>query len=394
MNVGQAQLFDLLHSASAICLSLSYKHLQWNKLFFSQSYLPFDHVVRALTLSASPPAVSMASMTSESDYAIPPDAYSTDTECSEPEQKLPKTCCSTSDNGKTVSHRSFHRLHTSHWSHVVPTLSTLLHYYFCDCTWQSITKSYSRDIELQFRWISDLRSSILASDVCLSSRMQHFKHLTEAGRPLFCPHLLSLENISHFSKENSLLLWYIRLSLSLDKLVFTHVRFMSPLETAAFYDRHASVFQPKMSPYSQLDANAFGTNFISQFQISRCRNHDFCWVKQELKTTLQNDCNYRKRYMMWRSAAIKRLDKSTLIRVCDVTEPCLSEWLTKEAIKVSLIPEKLYEVLFIKLKCVICFRSRWRSQGTCWKWSKPGRKPGRDAGLSSKMESCSTTSHL
>ncbi|XP_041866886.1 pleckstrin homology domain-containing family H member 2 [Melanotaenia boesemani] len=46
-------------------------------------------------------AVSMASMTSESDYAIPPDAYSTDTECSEPEQKLPKTCCSASDNGKS-----------------------------------------------------------------------------------------------------------------------------------------------------------------------------------------------------------------------------------------------------------------------------------------------------
>ncbi|KAK5605191.1 hypothetical protein CRENBAI_021359 [Crenichthys baileyi] len=45
-------------------------------------------------------AVSVASMTSESDYAIPPDAYSTDTECSEPEQKLPKTCGSASDNGK------------------------------------------------------------------------------------------------------------------------------------------------------------------------------------------------------------------------------------------------------------------------------------------------------
>ncbi|KAG5831318.1 hypothetical protein ANANG_G00302510 [Anguilla anguilla] len=45
-------------------------------------------------------AVSMSSMTSESDYAIPPDAYSTDTECSEPEQKLPKTCSSASDNGK------------------------------------------------------------------------------------------------------------------------------------------------------------------------------------------------------------------------------------------------------------------------------------------------------
>uniref|UniRef100_A0A669EWP2 Pleckstrin homology, MyTH4 and FERM domain containing H2 n=1 Tax=Oreochromis niloticus TaxID=8128 RepID=A0A669EWP2_ORENI len=46
-------------------------------------------------------AVSVASMTSECDYAIPPDAYSTDTECSEPEQKLPKTCCSSSDNGKS-----------------------------------------------------------------------------------------------------------------------------------------------------------------------------------------------------------------------------------------------------------------------------------------------------
>uniref|UniRef100_A0A4W3GV47 Pleckstrin homology, MyTH4 and FERM domain containing H2 n=1 Tax=Callorhinchus milii TaxID=7868 RepID=A0A4W3GV47_CALMI len=45
--------------------------------------------------------VSMSSMTSECDYAIPPDAYSTDTECSEPEQKLPKTCSSQSlDSGK------------------------------------------------------------------------------------------------------------------------------------------------------------------------------------------------------------------------------------------------------------------------------------------------------
>ncbi|XP_069464563.1 pleckstrin homology domain-containing family H member 2 [Ambystoma mexicanum] len=44
--------------------------------------------------------VSLSSVTSESDYAIPPDAYSTDTECSEPEQKLPKTCSSSSDNGK------------------------------------------------------------------------------------------------------------------------------------------------------------------------------------------------------------------------------------------------------------------------------------------------------
>lgn len=39
-------------------------------------------------------AVSLSSMTSESDYAIPPDAYSTDTECFEPESKQPKTCSS------------------------------------------------------------------------------------------------------------------------------------------------------------------------------------------------------------------------------------------------------------------------------------------------------------
>uniref|UniRef100_A0A8D0DZT4 Pleckstrin homology domain-containing family H member 2 n=1 Tax=Salvator merianae TaxID=96440 RepID=A0A8D0DZT4_SALMN len=44
--------------------------------------------------------VSLSSMASEGDYAIPPDAYSTDTDYSEPEQKLPKTCSSSSDNGK------------------------------------------------------------------------------------------------------------------------------------------------------------------------------------------------------------------------------------------------------------------------------------------------------
>lgn len=44
--------------------------------------------------------MSLSSVASESDYAIPPDAYSTDTEYSQPEQKLPKTCSSSSDNGK------------------------------------------------------------------------------------------------------------------------------------------------------------------------------------------------------------------------------------------------------------------------------------------------------
>uniref|UniRef100_A0A671EL24 Pleckstrin homology, MyTH4 and FERM domain containing H2 n=1 Tax=Rhinolophus ferrumequinum TaxID=59479 RepID=A0A671EL24_RHIFE len=49
------------------------------------------------------PGVSLSSVASESDYAIPPDAYSTDTEYSQPEQKLPKTCLSSSDNGKNVN---------------------------------------------------------------------------------------------------------------------------------------------------------------------------------------------------------------------------------------------------------------------------------------------------
>ncbi|CAH6778047.1 Plekhh2 [Phodopus roborovskii] len=44
--------------------------------------------------------VSVSSVASESDYAIPPDAYCADSECSQPEQKLPKTCSSSSENGK------------------------------------------------------------------------------------------------------------------------------------------------------------------------------------------------------------------------------------------------------------------------------------------------------
>ncbi|ELW47296.1 Pleckstrin homology domain-containing family H member 2 [Tupaia chinensis] len=47
--------------------------------------------------------VSLSSVASESDYAIPPDAYSTDTEYSQPEQKLLKTCSSSSDNGKNLT---------------------------------------------------------------------------------------------------------------------------------------------------------------------------------------------------------------------------------------------------------------------------------------------------
>ena len=47
--------------------------------------------------------MSLSSVASESDYAIPPDAYSTDLEYSQPEQKLLKTCSSSSDNGKNVN---------------------------------------------------------------------------------------------------------------------------------------------------------------------------------------------------------------------------------------------------------------------------------------------------
>ena len=50
--------------------------------------------------------VSLSSVASESDYALPPDAYSPDLECSQPEQKLPKTCSSSSDNGKNVNTES------------------------------------------------------------------------------------------------------------------------------------------------------------------------------------------------------------------------------------------------------------------------------------------------
>lgn len=50
--------------------------------------------------------MSLSSVASESDYAIPPDAYSTDLEYSQPEQKLLKTCSSSSDNGKNVNTES------------------------------------------------------------------------------------------------------------------------------------------------------------------------------------------------------------------------------------------------------------------------------------------------
>lgn len=50
----------------------------------------------------SPRAIKRGvSDSSEGDYAIPPDAYSIDTECSQPEQKLLKTCSTSSDNGKS-----------------------------------------------------------------------------------------------------------------------------------------------------------------------------------------------------------------------------------------------------------------------------------------------------
>lgn len=54
-------------------------------------------------LSSFTTGASLSSVASESDYAIPPDAYSVDTDYSEPEQKLPKTSSSSSDNGKNVS---------------------------------------------------------------------------------------------------------------------------------------------------------------------------------------------------------------------------------------------------------------------------------------------------
>lgn len=43
------------------------------------------------TLSSTLPGVSMSSISSESDYAIPPDAYSLDSDYSEPEHKVQRT---------------------------------------------------------------------------------------------------------------------------------------------------------------------------------------------------------------------------------------------------------------------------------------------------------------
>lgn len=48
----------------------------------------------------------------------------------------------------------------------------------------------------------------------------------------------------------------------------------------------------------------------------------------------------------------------------------------------------------VKLNRVVSCRNQWRSRATCWKWWRRGRKRGRDAGLSSKTESCSTINHL
>lgn len=50
--------------------------------------------------------VSDSSAASESDYAIPPDAYPIDAECLQPEQKLLKTCLASCDNGKNVNEQS------------------------------------------------------------------------------------------------------------------------------------------------------------------------------------------------------------------------------------------------------------------------------------------------
>ena len=98
-------------SVSLVFLQFLYQHLPLNKCYMKKPSWTYVYVYIKYTMldshplspSSSPLAVSMSSMTSESDYAIPPDAYSTDTECFEPEQKLPKTCSAASDNGKSVS---------------------------------------------------------------------------------------------------------------------------------------------------------------------------------------------------------------------------------------------------------------------------------------------------
>uniref|UniRef100_A0A8B9RMW3 Pleckstrin homology domain containing, family H (with MyTH4 domain) member 2 n=1 Tax=Astyanax mexicanus TaxID=7994 RepID=A0A8B9RMW3_ASTMX len=91
---------------SWVCLSALAKIVWQNKT--KQMHRQTSHKIKTiflflylLTHSDFVFSVSLSSMASESDYAIPPDAYSTDTDCSEPENKLPKTCSSSSDSGKS-----------------------------------------------------------------------------------------------------------------------------------------------------------------------------------------------------------------------------------------------------------------------------------------------------
>uniref|UniRef100_A0A8B9LQY0 Pleckstrin homology domain containing, family H (with MyTH4 domain) member 2 n=1 Tax=Astyanax mexicanus TaxID=7994 RepID=A0A8B9LQY0_ASTMX len=88
---------------SWVCLSALAKIVWQNKT--KQMHRQTSHKIKTiflflylLTHSDFVFSVSLSSMASESDYAIPPDAYSTDTDCSEPENKLPKTCSSSTDD--------------------------------------------------------------------------------------------------------------------------------------------------------------------------------------------------------------------------------------------------------------------------------------------------------
>uniref|UniRef100_A0A4W4FBJ6 Pleckstrin homology domain containing, family H (with MyTH4 domain) member 2 n=1 Tax=Electrophorus electricus TaxID=8005 RepID=A0A4W4FBJ6_ELEEL len=71
--------FVSLHNTSAFGVGVPYTHTSPALLPSPDTFFP---------LAFLGPAMSRSSMASESDYAIPPDAYSTDTECSEPENKL------------------------------------------------------------------------------------------------------------------------------------------------------------------------------------------------------------------------------------------------------------------------------------------------------------------
>lgn len=92
--------FVWIYADNFVCLQILLRYSFCRDILISSVCCIINNTEKHLSFISG---VSLSSVTSDSDYAIPPDAYSVDTDYSEPEQKLPKTSSSSSDNGKNVS---------------------------------------------------------------------------------------------------------------------------------------------------------------------------------------------------------------------------------------------------------------------------------------------------